>query len=85
MDPYAVPTVEPSIIFPVGTIIEDVKGKYKILEPVVKQGNAHKYKCQVLEQKIPMPQHVKLHVQDQKIMWIMVLPQNLDKIRVVNE
>lgn len=77
-DYFAIPKEEPSIIFPIGAIIEDVKGKYKILE-FQKQDFAHKYKVEVLEQKIPIPAHAKPFM-DEKIQWILVLAQNLSKI-----
>ena len=80
MDPFAVPTEEPSIIFPTGAIIEDDKARYKILE-FQKQEKAHKYKVEVLEQKIPIPEHLKMFLFDPNQHWILVLPQNLSKIR----
>ena len=70
---------EPSIIFPVGAIIEDMKGKYKILQ-FEKQDKAHKYKVEVLEQKIPIPDHMKPFI-DEKIQTLIVLPQNLANIK----
>lgn len=78
MEWNAVPTEEPSVIFPIGAVIEDVKGKYKILE-FQKQKTIHKYKVEVLETKIPPPPELKFYL-DEKIQWIAVLPQNLDKI-----
>ena len=79
MDYFSVPKEEPSIIFPEGAIIEDVKAKYKILK-FEKQGILHKYKVEVLEQKIPIPDNLKFFT-DEKIQYILVLPQNLDKIK----
>lgn len=75
---FAIPKEEPSIIFPVGAIIEDVKGKYKILE-FQKQDVTHKYKVEVLQQKIPIPNHMKPFI-DEKIQWLIVLPQNISNI-----
>jgi hypothetical protein len=77
-DYFNIPKEEPSIIFPVGAIIEDVKGKYKILQ-FEKQDLTHKYKVEVLQQKIPIPNHMKPFI-DEKIQWIIVLPQNLSNI-----
>lgn len=75
----SVPNEEPSIIFPIGAIIEDQKGKYEILE-FLKQQNAHKYKVKILEQKMPIPDHMKQYV-DLENHWILVLPQNLGSIK----
>ena len=77
-DYFAVPKEEPSIIFPIGAIIEDVRGKYKILE-FQKQDFAHKYKVEVLEQKIQPPKGLVMFL-DPKIQWLLVLPQNLSNI-----
>ena len=78
MNTFATSQEEPSIIFPIGAIIEDVKGKYKILE-FEKQDKAHKYKVEVLEQKIQPPQNLVMFL-DPKIQYILVLPQNLPNI-----
>ena len=79
MNTFSIPKEEPSIIFPIGAILEDVQGKYKVLE-MQKQEKAHKYKVEVLEQKIPIPDHLK-HFIDSKIQWLLVLPQNLSNIK----
>ena len=76
---FAVPTEEPSITFPIGAVIEDQKGIYKILE-FQKQDKVHKYKCEVLTQKIPIPQDMKPFI-DEKIQWLIVLPQNIASIK----
>lgn len=76
---FAVPQEEYEQAFPVGAIIEDVKAKYKILE-FHKQEKTHKYKVEVLEQKIPIPEQYKLFI-DNKVHWIIVLPQNLPNIK----
>ena len=79
MNIFDVPKEEPIIIFPIGAIIEDVKARYKILD-FEKQGLTHKYKVEVLEQKIPIPDIVK-HFIDTKIQTLIVLPQNLNNIK----
>lgn len=84
MDYFAIPKVEPSIVFPEGAIIEDTKGKYKILK-LEKQGVLHKYKVEVLEQKIAVPESLKMYIKDEKFQTILVLPQNLDKIKIVSQ
>lgn len=81
MNAFSVPTEEPSIIFPVGAIIEDDKGIYKILEPMVKQEKAHKYKVEVIDQKIPIPANLRQFMIDTKVYWLLVLPQNLPAIK----
>lgn len=77
---FEIPKEEPSIEFPVGAILEDEKAIYKILEPVVKQKTVHKYKVEVLQQKTPIPDDLKFFV-DPKIQTLIVLAQNLDKIK----
>lgn len=76
----SVPNEEPSVVFPVGTIFEDEKAVYKIIGECVKQGTAHKYKVEVLNQKIPIPEHLKYFI-DPKFQTYVVLAQNLDKIQ----
>ena len=72
------PMEEPSIIFPIDAIIEDEKGRYKILA-FEKQGFIHKYKVEVIQQKMPLPANAEPFL-DEKIQWLLVLPQNIDKI-----
>ena len=74
-----IPTCEPDVVFPIGAVIEDCKGKYKILQ-FEKQGILHKYKVEVLEQKIPIPPDCQMYL-DQKIQWLLVLPQNINGIK----
>lgn len=81
MDSFTVPTEEPSITFPVGAIIEDDKAVYKILEPVVVQGKAHKYKVEITQHKKPIPDNLKQYLEDTKLQWILVLPQNIPLIK----
>ena len=79
MEWFAVPTEEPSVVFPVGSILEDEKGVYKVLSPVSKQKVAHIYKVEVLHQKIPIPDDIKPFI-DAKIQSYVVLAQNLHAI-----
>ena len=79
----AVPTEEPSIIFPVGAVIEDEKGRYKILSFEKQKNFIHKYQVEVLEQKIPIPDHAKPFI-DEKIQWMIVFPQNLANIQRIS-
>lgn len=75
----SVPKEEPSIIFPEGAILEDVKGKYKVLK-MEKQDKVHKYTVEVLEQKIPIPDRLKFFIDD-KIQTLIVLAHNLSNIQ----
>ncbi len=79
MEWFAVPKTEPDVIFPVDAIVEDEKGIYKVLK-FEKQGVIHKYKVEVLQEKMPVPDDVKPFI-DEKIRWLVVLPQNLHAIR----
>lgn len=80
MEWFAVPKEEPSIIFPVGAILEDNKGTYKVLSFEKQDNLIHKYKVEVLQQKDPIPKHFKPFL-DEKFQMLVVLPQNLHLIR----
>lgn len=75
-----VPTEEPSIMFPIGAIIEDEKGIYKIKEFQKQDNLLHKYKVEILTQKVPIPLAIK-HRIDEKNHWLLVLPQNIKYIK----
>lgn len=79
MEWNTIPKEEPSITFPIGAILEDEKGKYEVLK-FQKQDKAHKYKVKVLEQKIPIPDNMKMFI-DIKEQWLLVLPQNISNIK----
>lgn len=79
MEWFEVPKEEPSIVFPVDAVIEDQKGIYKILS-MEKQDKVHKYKVEVIKQKIPIPDHMKPFI-DPKIQTIIVLSQNISRIK----
>lgn len=79
MDWNTIPQEEPSIIFPIGAIIEDNKGRYKI-EKFEKQKFAHKYKVEIIELWNPPPQEVSMFF-DRNNFWLLVLPQNLNAIK----
>ena len=74
---FQVPKEEPSIIFPNGAVIEDPNGVYKILS-FEKQDKIHKYKVEILEQKIPFPTYANV---DPKNHTYIVLAQNLSRIK----
>ncbi len=75
---FRIPKEEPCQCFPIGAIIEDAKGIYKVLS-MEKQDKAHKYKVEVIKQKIPIPDHMKPFI-DEKQQVLLVLPQNLPSI-----
>lgn len=77
-DYFNVPKEDYEQHFPIGAVIEDAKGKYKIVD-FLKQEKIHKYKVEVLQQKIPIPDNFKPFI-DEKIQWILVLPQNVKYI-----
>lgn len=79
MEWFAVPKEEPSVIFPIGSVLEDHKGKYKVLA-FEKQDKVHKYKVEVLEQKAAIPKEFEMYL-DPKIQTLVVLAQNLDRIK----
>ena len=75
-----VPTEEPSVIFPIGAILEDEKGIYKVLEFQKQDNLLHKYRVEILTQKIPLPKELK-HRIDFKNHWLLVLPQKIHCIK----
>lgn len=81
MDWLRVPTEEPSITFPIGAVIEDEKGIYKILDFQKQEDVIHKYKVEVLTQKIPIPAHIKRYFKDEKIQWLLVSPEKVHLIK----
>jgi len=83
MEWFQVPKEEPSVTFEVGTILEDTKGVYKVLSGPVKQKVAHLYKVEVLQQKEPIPDELKIFI-DPKIQTLVILAQNLDKIKRIS-
>lgn len=79
MDWLRVPKEEARTIFPIGAILEDEKGIYKVLK-FEKQAYLHKYQVEVITQKIPVPEHLKRFVGD-KIQWLVITPTNLDAVK----
>lgn len=75
-----IPKQEPSTVFPIGAIIEDHKAVYKVLEDYILQDKAHKYKVEVIHQKVPIPDNMKPFI-DEKIQWLLILQQNLQFIK----
>jgi hypothetical protein len=80
LDWLNVPTEEPSITFPIGAVIEDEKGIYKVLEFQKQDDLIHKYRVEILTQKVPIPKEFK-HRIDPKNHWLLILPQKVHLIR----
>ena len=74
----SVPTEFPSVIFPIGAVVEDDNGIYKILKEPEEQGFAHKYKVACLKQKTPIPNEWKLFLDSS---CLIVLAQNVANIK----
>lgn len=66
------------MIFPIGAVIEDDKGRYKILEFTKQKNFLHVYRVEVLQEKIPIPEDIKQINGDTH--FLVVLPQNLKNI-----
>jgi hypothetical protein len=75
----AIPKGAPTRTFSVGDVIEDYKAIYKVMEPCVVQGMIHKYKCQVLQRKQPVPTVANHEFSD--VEWVIILKQNEHLIR----
>ena len=73
-----VPTEFPSITYPIGAVLEDDNGVYKILSEPEVQGFAHKYKVECLKQKKDIPQEWKPFVNTS---ILIVLAQNVANIK----
>ena len=80
MDHFAIPKEEPSVIYPIGAVVEDCQAIYKILD-FQKQDILHKYKVQVIQRKLPIPTHLQQYLDDSKPQWLLVLPQNINKMK----
>ena len=72
---------EPSIVFPVGAVIEDQNGIMEILIRYPKARVGHTYKVKVLEWKIPPPEGVKQHLDDPNEIHICVFEENIANIK----
>ena len=71
----------PSIIFPVGAVIEDPMMIAEITHQYLKTRTGHMYKVKVLQWKIDLPPHVKAHLEKPDEIYITVFGENLDKIK----
>ena len=69
-------------MFPIGAVIEDMKGTYKILE-AQQLGAEEKYRVQILAQKIPIFQHIPI-TDPTKIKWLIISSQNLSTIKRIS-
>ena len=75
---------EPSIVFPVGAVIEDPTTISEILYkfPVTRFG--HMYKVKVLQWKIEVPQRIKESLENPDEMYICVLEENIANIKRIS-
>lgn len=71
----------PSVIYPIGSVLEDEKMIMKVLEfrPC---NTAHSYKVEVLKWKV-MPPEVIQRQMDMKTPWILITPYSIPKIKVL--
>lgn len=72
---------EPSIQYPIGTIIEDPNAVMKLLQ-FKKCRTGHAYKAEVLKWKIEPSDEVKKHL-DMNNFWILVIDRSIENIKVI--
>ena len=72
---------KPSIVYPIGTIIEDPNAIMKI-ERFLENHSGHGYKVEVLQWKLEPPDEVKKHL-DMKNFWILVNAESVPNIQVL--
>jgi hypothetical protein len=70
----------PSVIYPIGAILEDEKMIMKVLE-FKEVRTAHSYKVEVLQWKVMPPELIQRHM-DMKTTWILITPYSIPKITV---
>lgn len=71
----------PSVIYPIGAILEDEKMVMKVLE-FREVRTAHSYKVEVLKWKVMPPDYIQQRM-DMKTPWILVTPYSIPKIQVI--
>lgn len=72
---------EPSIVFPVGAVIEDPMMVAEILYKYPKSRLGHTYKVKVLKWKIELAESVKQHLEKPDEIYITVLEENMANIK----
>ena len=70
----------PSIVFPIGTIIEDCNAKMKI-KKFYPSRFGHSYQVELLHWNLYPPESVRVHL-DMDNFWILVTKETIDKIKV---
>ena len=75
---------EPSIIFPVGAVIEDPMMVAEILHKYPKTRTGHMYKVKVLQWKIDIPERVKQSLEKPDEIHISVFEENMSNIKRVS-
>lgn len=73
---------KPSVIYPIGAVLEDEKMVMKVLE-FRECRTAHSYKVEVLKWKVLPPQYIQDHL-DMKTPWILMTPYSIPKIKVIS-
>lgn len=71
----------PSVIYPIGAVLEDEKMIMKVLQfrPC---RSAHSYKVEVLKWKVLPPEYIQQEM-DMKTPWILITPYSIPKIKVI--
>lgn len=72
----------PSVIYPIGAVLEDEKMIMKVLEFRMCR-SAHMYKMEVLKWKVMPPDHVQ-QLMDMKTPWVLITPYSIPKIKVLS-
>lgn len=72
---------EPSIVFPVGAIIEDQMMIAEILHKYHKTRSGHMYKVKVHKWKIEVPQGIQQHLEKPDEICICVFEENMANIK----
>jgi hypothetical protein len=72
---------EPSIVFPVGAVIEDPMMIAEILHKYPKTRTGHMYKVKVLTWKMELPEGVKQHLDKPDEIHISVFEENMANIK----
>lgn len=73
---------KPSVIFPIGSVLEDEKMIMKVLE-FRECRSAHSYKVEVLKWKVLPPTYIQQDL-NMKTPWILMIPSSIPKIKVLS-
>ncbi len=73
----------PSVIYPIGSILEDEKMIMKVLK-FQKARTCHAYQVEILQWKVKPSDDILQHFTDPKTPWIMITPYSIEKIKVLS-